>query len=273
MVVGAPRAQAAAGSPLWLTLGETAQFIPVLLATWVMSGIERQRVGTYGLPFAKSALARFTVGYLAWGFLPLTLVLCTLRLLGVFYFGSISIYGEKAFYWAATWAVMFLSVALFEEFLFRGYSLHTLADGIGFWPAAIILGVAFARVHMGNGGENRIGIAAVLLFAMFASATLRRTGNLWLAVGAHAGWDWGESFFYGVSNSGFQAPGHLFNPHLEGPDWLSGGSVGPEGSVVTLIFWALMTAGVLVFYPSRREPTLVVNAAVKGTDTSAIPAP
>ncbi len=255
--MGAPQGQAAQGSPLWLSLAEMAYFIPVLLATWIMSKIERQRVGTYGLPFARSALSRFVLGYVAWGFLPLTVVLLTLRLLGVFYFGNISIHGWKAFYWAAAWGLMFLSVALLEESLFRGYALYTLAAGVGFWPAAIILAVAFARVHMGNGGESRIGIAGVLLFAIFASATLRRTGNLWLAVGAHAGWDWGESFFYGVSDSGFQTTGHLFNPRIQGPDWLSGGSVGPEGSIVTLVFWALMTVGFLLFYRPQRESSVV----------------
>jgi membrane protease YdiL (CAAX protease family) len=258
--MGAPQGQAAAGSPLWLSLAEMAYFIPVLLATWIMSKIERQRVGTYGLPLAKSALPRFAVGYVAWGFVPLTVVLLTMRLLGVFYFGGLSVHGRDAFYWAAAWGLMFLSVALLEEYLFRGYALYTLADGVGFWPATVILAVAFARVHMGNGGESRIGIAGVLLFAIFASATLRRTGNLWLAVGAHAGWDWGESFFYGVSDSGFQAPGHLFNPRVQGPDWLSGGSVGPEGSIVTLIFWALMTVGFLLFYRPRRGPSVIGTA-------------
>jgi uncharacterized protein len=235
-------------SPSWLTLAEMAQFLPVALAAWVMSKIERRKPGVYGLPVTKSALSRFAVGYVVWGFLPLTLVLLTMRGLGVFYFGHVAVRGSEALYWAAAWGLMFISVALLEEYLFRGYALYTLADGIGFWPAAVILAVAFARVHMSNGGENRVGIAGVFLFALFAAATLRRTGNLWLAVGAHAGWDWGQSFFYGVSDSGFQAPGHLLNPHFQGPDWLSGGSVGPEGSIVTLIFWALMTAGFLLFY-------------------------
>ncbi|HET9366225.1 MAG TPA: hypothetical protein VFP71_14560, partial [Candidatus Angelobacter sp.] len=82
--------------------------------------------------------------------------------------------------------------------------------------------------------------------------------NLWMAVGAHAGWDWGQTFFYGVNDSGFQAPGHLLNPHTQGPDWLSGGSVGPEGSVVTLIFWILMTIAVVIFYRPR-SPVLVTT--------------
>jgi len=151
-------------------------------------------------------------------------------------------------------------VGFFEEFSFRGYFLYTLADGIGFWPAAIIQAILFARVHMGNGGETRIGIIAAGVFALFAAATVWRTGNLWLAVGAHAGWDWGQSYFFGVNDSGLPVPGHLFNPRLaQGPDWLTGGSVGPEGSVLTLILWTLMAVFFLWLYRKRHEPVLVLT--------------
>lgn len=264
----APQGQDFAASPLWMIFGELAYFIPVVLATWIMSRIERQRTGFYGLPLKKFVPSRFFVGYVAWGFLPLTLVLLTMRALRVFYFGGMGGRGSEALYWGTAWGLVFLAVGLFEEYAFRGYALYTLADGIGFWPAAILSAVGFAYAHMGNGGENRIGIAGVFLYAIFAAATLRRTGNLWLAVGAHAGWDWGESFFYGVRNSGYQAPGHLLNPHTQGPEWLSGGSVGPEGGIVTLIFWALMTVGFLAFYPSCREPKLLVPKAERSSPAS-----
>jgi uncharacterized protein len=113
---------------------------------------------------------------------------------------------------------------------------------------------------MGNNGETRIGIIATAVFAIFAAATLWRTGNLWLAVGAHAGWDWGQSFFFGVNDSGLKVTGHLLNPVLvQGPDWLTGGSVGPEGSVLTLILWTLMTVLFLALYRKPRDPVLVIT--------------
>jgi membrane protease YdiL (CAAX protease family) len=270
LLTGARSRQASTALPLWLGLAEMAQFSAVAISAWIMSLIERRPIGVYGLPISKAALARFAEGYLIWGFLPLTLILLIMRGLGVFYFGGLAIQGFQILYWSAAWGLMFLFVALFEEYLFRGYALYTLAEGIGFWPAAIVLGVGFAAVHLGNGGEGRLGIIDVFIFGIFAAATLRRTGSLWLAVGAHAGWDWGESFFYGVSNSGYQAPGHLFNSHVQGPDWLSGGSIGPEGSVVDLIFWALMTLGVLLFYRSRKQ-ALPIKPAVRGDDTPIVP--
>ncbi len=243
-------------SPIVQLIAEIVSFAGVLIATWVMSLIEHRRVGEYGLPLQRSALSAFVRGYILWGFLPLTLLLLALRALHAFYFGNIGLRGVEIVHWGAMWGLVFLFVGLAEEYSFRGYALHTLAEGIGFWPAAIVLAVLFAWRHAGNSGESRIGLIGVALFALFASATIRRTGSLWLAVGAHAGWDWGESYFFGVSDSGAQAQGHLLNPRLSGPAWLSGGTVGPEGSVLTLILLTLMTVLFLVLYRPKK-PELV----------------
>jgi len=241
-------------------IGELVLFLVLLLLAWIMSRIERRKVGVYGLPLQRSILSSFIRGYFLWGFLPLAILLSILRILHGFYFGDVSALNSQILGWGLIWFIFFLLVGLFEEYSLRGYLLYTLADGIGFWPAAIIQAVLFARGHMGNGGETRIGIIATGVFALFAAATLWRTGNLWLAVGAHAGWDWGQSFFFGVNDSGIQMPGHLFNPHqTQGPAWLTGGSVGPEGSVVTLVLWVLMTVLFLALYRKRREPVLVLT--------------
>ncbi len=241
-------------------VGELILFLVVLFLAWIMSRIERRKVGVYGLPLQKSIAPTFFSAYLLWGFLPLTVLLLILRAAGVFYFGHFSPLNGQILAWGLLWWFVFLFVGLFEEFFFRGYVLYTLADGIGFLPAAIILALGFAYAHMGNTGETKIGIIAVICFGLFAAATVWRTGNLWMAVGAHAGWDWGQTYFYGVNDSGFQAPGHLLNPHTQGPDWLSGGPVGPEGSVVTIILWLLMTVAVVAYYRPR-GPGLVITAA------------
>jgi membrane protease YdiL (CAAX protease family) len=241
-------------------IGELILFLVFLFLAWIMSKIERRKLGIYGLPLRRSVFPEFIQGYLIWGFLPLAILLSILRAFHVFYFGGIPTLNTQMLAWGVLWFFVFLLVGFFEEYTFRGYFLYTLADGIGFWPAAVIQATLFARVHMGNGGETHVGIIATGIFALFAAATLWRTGSLWLAVGAHAGWDWGQSFFFGVNDSGLQAPGHFLNPHLsQGPDWLTGGSVGPEGSVVTLILWVLMAVLFLLLYRKRREPVLVIT--------------
>jgi membrane protease YdiL (CAAX protease family) len=251
--------------PLGNGIAELVLFLVILLFSWIMSRIEHCSVGEYGLPLKKGFLEKFFRGYIFWGFLPLVVLLLIMRLLRVFYFGNLSLHGKDIVIWGALWGFMFLMVGFFEEYAFRGYVLHTLAEGIGFWPAAITLSFGFAYVHMGNGGETKVGVVATAVFAMFGAAILRCTGDLWLAVGAHAGWDWGQTYFFGVNDSGLQAPGHLLNPSQSGPAWLSGGSVGPEGSVLTLILWAVMFALFLLIYRKRHQSGLVVSTTDQDT--------
>jgi hypothetical protein len=85
-----------------------------------------------------------------------------------------------------------------------------------------------------------MGAVTAGLIGLFFCLTLRRTGSLWFAIGAHTAWDWAETFLYGVPNSGQVAPGHLFSPRFHGSRWLTGGSVGPEGSVLAVVVVALM---------------------------------
>jgi CAAX protease family protein len=252
------------GFPLLIGLSDLILFLIFLFVSWIMSRIERQRVGIYGLPLRRSAISRFWTGWLIWGFLPLSLVLLIMRGFHVFYFGNLALHGSQILVWGLVWGFAFLMVGFFEEFSMRGYPLRTLAEGIGFWPAATVMAVLFARAHMGNSGETRIGVVATGVFALFAAATLRATGDLWLAVGAHAGWNWGQSFFYGVNDSGMQAPGHLLNSSQQGPIWLTGGTVGPEGSVITLLVWVLMMFLFLFLYRKPQTAIAIMPAESPG---------
>lgn len=247
--------------PANLIRARAIEFLIVVLVTWIMSRIEHRDMGVYGLPLqGSSVLSRFVRGCLLWGFLPLSLLLLVFRALHIFYFGNAVLHGRQIWFWAMVWGVCFILVALHEEYMLRGYLLYTLAEGIGFWPAATVLAALFGMLHTLNPGETRIGIIMTVFFAMFAAVTLRYAGNLWLAVGAHAGWDWGQSYFYGVNDSGIQAPGHLLNPRIQGPDWLNGGSVGPEGSILTLALLVVMSILFVLFYKRSREPVLVVKS-------------
>jgi membrane protease YdiL (CAAX protease family) len=169
------------------------------------------------------------------GFAALTFLLTALRLSGAFSLGTRALSGAQILQWAFLFGLAFILVALKEEFSLRGYALFTLTTGIGFWQAAIISSAYFGYGHLGNSGENWFGAFQAGAFGMLACLLLRRTGNLWLPIGFHAAWDWGQTYFYGVPDSGVVVPGHLLNPKFIGPAWLTGGSVGPEGSVLCLV--------------------------------------
>lgn len=206
----------------------------MLTAAVSIARIEHRPFGSYGLPWKRALGARFWEGA-GWGFSGMTVILLILRASHSFSFGSTEIYGRQLLFYPLGWGVYFLAVALYEEFSFRGYSQFTLTSGMGFWPAAFLLSAVFAVVHLANPGENVIGVLQVFVTALLLCLSLRRTGNLWFALGLHGAWDWAETFFYGVPDSGFQGPGHFLNPMFQGPKCLTGGTAGPEGSMVTLL--------------------------------------
>jgi len=222
-------------SGLWSSLlEEFGNFLAAVIPSVVLCKIERRTWRAYGLPARGVFGARFWQG-LSWGLAGITLLMVALYGAHCFRFGHLAVHGLRALRFAAFWAVMFLFVGLFEEFLLRGYTQFTLARGLGFWPAAIALSCAFGLIHLRNGGEQWPGLLAAAFIGLFFCLTLRRTGTLWFAVGFHAAWDWGESFLYSVPDSGMLSPGHLLSSSLRGPAWLTGGSVGPEGSVLCFV--------------------------------------
>jgi membrane protease YdiL (CAAX protease family) len=219
------------------TVLEFAFFVAAAIPALVLARIEHRRWSAYGLPVRQAFGKLFWVGA-GWGFAGITLLLVALHGLHVFSLGHIVLHGARLAKFAAFWAGTFLLVGFYEEFLFRGYSLFTLARGIGFWWAAAALSATFGLIHLSNGGEDWRGALAAAVIGFFFCLTLRRTGSLWFAVGFHAAWDWGESFFYSVPDSGTVSPGHLLSSSFHGSVWLTGGSVGPEGSVMCFVVMA-----------------------------------
>ena len=237
---------------LWsMTLEEFGDLVAAVIVGLVLARVEHRPWRAYGLP-ARQVFGRlFWAGGL-WGFAGISLLIVALYGLHAFTFGHVVLRGARLARFAAFWAVMFLLVGLFEEFLLRGYLQFTLARGIGFWPAAAVLSAGFGLIHLRNDGEHWPGVLAAALIGFFFCLTLRRTGNLWFAVGFHAAWDWGETFVYSVPDSGTVWRGHLLSSSLHGADWLTGGSVGPEGSVFCFVVIAAAWIAFDRAYPRSR---------------------
>jgi membrane protease YdiL (CAAX protease family) len=226
-------------TPLGLILIEAPLLFFTAGPALIMTLIEHRKFGQYGLP-ARSAFGKdFCIGTVI-GFLAISSCLLGIFALHGFRLTGLAIHGSTIVSSIAAWSFTFIIVGLAEEFSFRGYLQYTLTTGMGFWPSAILLSLLFGVAHMGNPGETLFGLFSVVLFGLLFCLFLRRTGNLWWAVGFHAGWDWGQTFLYGVPDSGLAPYHNLFNSAFSGPRWLTGGSVGPEASVFTPIVLAIV---------------------------------
>jgi membrane protease YdiL (CAAX protease family) len=138
-----------------------------------------------------------------------------------------------------------------EEVLYRGMILSTL-DRLGGKSFAIVgSAAAFALSHLGNPGVTKLWLLRLFLQGMLLAWAVFRTGSLWWSIGYHAGWNFGSAPLFGVAESGYGVEGHLFTFVPAGPDWLTGGKVGPEGSV--LAFLAMLVAAVVLTNHTRRN--------------------
>jgi uncharacterized protein len=236
--------------PRFLMAGESVALIGAFSAALLMSRLERRAFGAYGLPW-RGAFGKFFWHGALFGLAEISVVVGTMAAFGAYHFGAIAIHGAEMARWVAFWAIFFLFVGLYEEFAFRGYVQFTFSQGVGFWPAAILLSLVFGLIHAKNPGETWVGLAGIVLTGLFWCFTLQRTGSLWFAVGMHASFDFGETFLYSVPDSGMIFPGHLSNATLAGPTWLTGGTAGPEASVCDFLVILFFFYGLHLLYPAK----------------------
>jgi membrane protease YdiL (CAAX protease family) len=254
-------------TPRFVVLSEFIPFLIVFFVTWIMSKIERRPNSIYGFGDSRK-FAHFFAG-LAWGVICLSLLVLTLWKTGLLVFDGRLLFGSDILRYGAIWLLGFVMVGLLEEYLTRGYLQYTLTRGLagfyqwafkarhshalGFWTAAIIMSILFGLGHSSNPGESPIGLLSVGLAGMVFCFSLWRTGSLWFAIGLHTSWDWGQSFLYGVADSGMMAEHHLLATHPVGKPILSGGATGPEGSIFIVATLALISLIILFTLPRTQH--------------------
>jgi membrane protease YdiL (CAAX protease family) len=126
------------------------------------------------------------------------------------------------------------------------------AQGSSFWQASWVTSTLFGFIHTGNNGENWIGIFAAAAIGFVFCVSVRVTGSAWWAIGCHAAWDWAETYFYGTADSGLQAQGHYLTANPVGAVLWSGGTDGPEGSLLVLGVILMLLIALLAMYGSGK---------------------
>jgi uncharacterized protein len=131
--------------------------------------------------------------------------------------------------------IIMLLVAVAEETVFRGYILNNLLQSINKWLALGISSLLFALFHAGNPAITMLALLNIFLSGLVLGLNYLYTKNLWFAIMFHFSWNFflGPVLGYEVSGLGLSS---LLEQDIAGPDWLTGGEFGLEGSILDGIF-------------------------------------
>jgi membrane protease YdiL (CAAX protease family) len=217
--------------------------------TWIALWVARKRWTQAG--FSKDRWMRFFGTGLLSGFLSITALVLPMWAAGGLTFDGIRLPGADRASYPLRWMIGMLFAGFAEECGLRGFSLFAIAEVVGVFPAALVSALIFMGMHIGNPGENFLGLSQVFCFGLLCSMNVLRSGSIWWAIAFHAAWDWTEESFYGTIGSGYWFDGHLFQFQPHGPSMISGGTAGPEGSILVFAVLGVLLAS--EFVRLRRE--------------------
>ena len=139
-------------------------------------------------------------------------------------------------------------VAVSEEIIFRSVLQKSISERYGFSIALLVSSILFGAIHIFNPN----GTALTTLFiaigpGVFLGTMYERHGGLFSSVAAHGVWNF-VILSMGCTLSGLANAENSVGQQ-GAADWLTGGGFGIEGSVITVIVFALATAFL------RNDPT------------------
>jgi len=148
--------------------------------------------------------------------------------------------------------IAFVLVGWQEELLSRGYHLQTLASGMNLFWGVVLSSVIFGVLHLVNPNATWVSAAGIFFAGLFLALGYLRTGQLWLSIGLHIGWNFFEGVVFGFPVSGIRTY-PLMRIHVTGPEIWTGGAFGPEAGLIILP--AMVVGATLIFlYTKLRGP-------------------
>jgi membrane protease YdiL (CAAX protease family) len=237
--------------PVLFILADALMLLVALIATAIMGRFEGRSLTTYGIPGIRELVGgKFWLGAM-WGFAMPAAIILLIFLGGGYHVHGLNLTGAALLKYAALWLLASLLIGFSEEIMFRGYFLYTLADGIGFWPAAILESIGFGALHyFTKPSERWEDWFAVTLITIFITLALRRTGSLAFPIGMHAAFDFAFIYLFSGMNGGEFAVGRLLNAQFPGSNRLTGGLLGPEASWFTFV---VAIAAIILLHLTYRE--------------------
>ena len=227
-------------------------FILLLFIFWVKV-IEKNSLSSLG--FVK----RNWLKYLAWGILLSLLQMGVIALvyqvcgIGTFEHNELSL--EPILFILGLFPFWLLQGGT-EEVATRGWLLTRIAARTNLPLAIVISSSLFGILHMGNAGVTYLSVLNIILDGVLAGLLFIYTDSIWLVVAQHGTWNYVQGNLLGFQVSGTGADASIFSFTMgSGPDWLTGGEFGAEGSIITTL--VLLVSVVIVYLLGERNERAV----------------
>ena len=232
-----------------------ALLLAISFASWRL--LDRRKPAATPLAVRRRTARRMLEGALI-GALLVAAVIAALAVAGVYELAPHACGPESLLRFVAGTAGFVLLAALFEEALFRGYALFALRDMAGAAAAVVITAALFAAAHVDNPGFGWAAAANLALVGAVLAGWILAERDVWVAVGAHAGWNAVIVLGAAIPVSGLAIPSPCHTGVLQGPDWLTGGSFGLEAALPTAVAWLGLGAWLCRTKSRRAGPRLPV---------------
>ena len=227
-------------------------FILLLFIFWVKV-IEKNSLSSLG--FVKKNWLK----YLGWGILLSLLQMGVIALvyqvggIGTFELNELSL--EPILFILGLFPFWLLQGGT-EEVATRGWLLTRIAARTNLPLAIAISSSLFGILHLGNAGVTFISLLNIVLDGVLAGLLLIYTDSIWLVVAQHGTWNYVQGNLLGFQVSGTGADASIFSFTMgSGPDWLTGGEFGAEGSIITTL--VLLVSVVIVYLLGERNERAV----------------
>lgn len=208
--------------------------------------------------YEKRTIVEFSTKGLAKNLIIGTLIgftLQSLTILVIYLNGNYSVVNINPISFILIPFTIMFTVAIIEEILVRGIIFRIVEEKLGTYISLTISSVLFGVFHLANPHGTLISAICITMAGFMLGAAFIYSRNLWFPIALHFAWNFTQSGIYGAITSGNEKTSSLLNAKLQGPEFITGGEFGPEGSIQAILFCAVGAVTLLVL--SQKENKII----------------
>ena len=128
----------------------------------------------------------------------------------------------------------------------RGYMMGAIRDRYNVWVAAAVNSLFFGALHLLNPGITVLSFVNIVAVGLALSVVMIKLESLWFCIAMHTAWNFSQSIFFGLPNSGIVSEGSLFHLEAARGSVLYSAAFGVEGAITTTLVLLALTLCVLL---------------------------